>query len=280
MAMCDLPREVCVRLLTFLPLDSRAACAVLSRTLRDAAADDSLWRSLSFDGVRNSRVTPAALRSLLQRAGSRLRRLNIAALENKVPRAYWEHSVVENVLYALRETPTAAATLEELDMLLPEERELLQGAGVKSLRHLAFTNFALPFFAAMPALGADTDAGIKEYCLAPATPPFPPPVSPPPAPPLTSGSYEWHCDPNSDTLYLDGCRSDLPAYIRVTSAAISHEPRTIFHPVVRTFQFFSHLPILHRSRLLLRRRCRRPLRHPARRCRLLQSHLRLLHPLR
>lgn len=152
MAMCDLPREVCVRLLTFLPLDSRAACAVLSRTLRDAAADDSLWRSLSFDGVRNSRVTPAALRSLLQRAGSRLRRLNIAALENKVPRAYWEHSVVENVLYALRDSPAAAETLEELDMLLPEERELLQGAGVKGLRHLAFANFALPLFAAMPAL--------------------------------------------------------------------------------------------------------------------------------
>jgi hypothetical protein len=65
MAMCDLPHEVCVRLLTFLPLDSRAACAVLSRTLRDAAADDSLWRSLSFDGMRTSRVTPAALRSLL-----------------------------------------------------------------------------------------------------------------------------------------------------------------------------------------------------------------------
>ena len=63
------------------------------------------------------------------------------------------------------------------------------------------------------AVNADEDAGIKEICYAPATPPFPPPQSPPPAPPLINGNYEWHCDPYSDVVFLRGCRADLPGYI-------------------------------------------------------------------
>ena len=53
-------------------------------------------------------------------------------------------------------------------------------------------------------VGADEDAGIRETCFAPATPPCPPPQSPPPAPPLINGLYEWHCDPYADVVFLNG----------------------------------------------------------------------------
>jgi hypothetical protein len=61
--------------------------------------------------------------------------------------------------------------------------------------------------------GASVDAGIKEVCYAPATPPSPPPLPPPPAPPLINGSYELHCDPSAQKISLSGCRSDLPSEI-------------------------------------------------------------------
>ena len=144
-----------VRLLSLLPLDSRAACAVLSRALRAAAADPLLWRTLRFDGVRSSRVKPATLRALIGRAGAagQLRCLDVSALVNKVPRADWEQSVVETTLWALGLTPAAAATLEELSTLRPEElAQLRSGADVDAHHATFFNGAAQDSFAACPKL--------------------------------------------------------------------------------------------------------------------------------
>jgi Ran GTPase-activating protein (RanGAP) involved in mRNA processing and transport len=153
--LADLPHEVCVRLLSLLPLDSRAACAVLSRALRAAAADPLLWRTLCFDGVRPSRVKPATLRALVGRAGAagQLLRLDVSALVNKVPRANWEPSVVETALRVLGLTPAAAATLEELITMRPEELAQLRSGADFSAHHGTFLNAAaLKAFSACPNL--------------------------------------------------------------------------------------------------------------------------------
>lgn len=150
----DLPHEVCVRLLSLLPLDSRAACAVLSRALRAAASDAVLWRSLDFTGV-SRHVKPTTLRALIQRAGAagQLLRLDVSALVNKVPRASWEPSVLEAVLSTLKTTPAAAATLEELNALRPEELERLRDGADVDVHHGLFANAAaLKTLAACPRL--------------------------------------------------------------------------------------------------------------------------------
>ena len=76
--LLSLPDELVLRILTLLPLDARACCAVQCRRLRAATQHDLLWRRLDFEGVRRP-INGAALAQLCLRAGQRLRCLELAA---------------------------------------------------------------------------------------------------------------------------------------------------------------------------------------------------------
>ena len=96
----ELPRDCALIILRLLPHDARAALACTCTAWRAVAADDSLWADLSFEG-QTRQLSGASLASLTQRAGARLRRLDVTSLpacaklqSQDVERCFYNHDAL------------------------------------------------------------------------------------------------------------------------------------------------------------------------------------------
>ena len=83
--MDTLPPALLTRILSVLPVISRACAACVCRGWRDALADPTLWDVLEFSQVAANKVKPALIKGVADRAAGQLRVLDFSAVhENKM----------------------------------------------------------------------------------------------------------------------------------------------------------------------------------------------------
>jgi len=95
--LSSLPRAILVEMMRMMPLNDRARAACVCSTLRDAAADPSLWLALRFDDGFSLALNDARLALLCARAGAALRELRLDA-----PRFACRAVTAAGVIAALR----------------------------------------------------------------------------------------------------------------------------------------------------------------------------------
>ena len=81
--MDTLPPALLPRILSMLPVDSRARAACVCRGWRDALADPALWTVLEFSHV-TAKVTPALIKGAADRAAGQLCGLDFIAVDGHV----------------------------------------------------------------------------------------------------------------------------------------------------------------------------------------------------